>query len=177
MIKKYSILLFVTAAILALDQYTKHLAVEYLKNGRIVDVINGYFRLLYVENPGAAWGFLSQTASSFRLPFFYIISALAVLLIVYYFHKLSSNAWAMMISLSLILGGAIGNLVDRIKNNFVVDFIDWYYKNNHWPTFNVADAAITAGVILMILAILLEKKGDEAVAAGSESGKAQDQEG
>jgi len=176
-VKKYSILVFVTAAVLAIDQYTKHLAVEYLKDGRIVDVVSGYFRLLYVENPGAAWGFLSQTASSFRLPFFYIISALAILLIGYYFHKLSSNAWAMMISLSLILGGALGNLIDRIKNNFVVDFVDWYYKNNHWPTFNIADAAITAGVVLMILAILLEKKDGETEVSSNETGKARDQEG
>ncbi|MFA6032370.1 MAG: signal peptidase II, partial [Myxococcota bacterium] len=110
------------------------------------------------ENPGAAWGVFATASESFRLPFFIGVSLLAVVFIVYFYTKVDRSARLMQCSLALIMGGAIGNFIDRIRFNYVVDFIDWFYGARHWPTFNIADAAISAGVALMIISVLVEKE-------------------
>ena len=145
----------------ALDQYTKHLAIVGLR-GRVPVEVTKWFNLKYVENPGAAWGVFSTASESFRLPFFMGVSLLAVVFIVYFYARVDRNARLMQCSLALILGGAIGNFIDRVRFNFVVDFIDWFYRNRHWPTFNIADAAISVGVALMIIAVIVEKEPDKA---------------
>jgi signal peptidase II len=144
--------------VIAVDQYTKHLAVKSLMGRPAVDVINGFFQFRYVENPGAAWGFLASAPESFRSPFFICVSLLAISFIMYFFHRLAPSARAMIVSLSLILGGAMGNFIDRLRYKYVVDFIHWYYKDNYWPTFNVADVGISVGVGLMVLVMIF---GDE----------------
>ena len=114
-------------------------------------VVDGFWNFRYVENPGAAWGLMSTASESFRVPFFLIVSSIAVIFIIGFFRKLTDDQHLMVWSLSLVFGGAIGNLLDRLHLNYVVDFIDWYAGTAHWPTFNVADAGITSGVILLML--------------------------
>jgi signal peptidase II len=113
--------------------------------------IGGFWNWRYVENPGAAWGLLSRLDDRVRIPFFLAISIGAIAFIINYFRKLRDDQTLVVVSLSLVFGGAIGNFIDRLHLSYVIDFIDWYVGSTHWPTFNVADAAISSGVGLLIL--------------------------
>jgi signal peptidase II len=112
--------------------------------------ISSWFNFRLVGNKGAAWGIFKDLPETMRVPFFVLLSAIAltVLLVVYY---QSSGQKLMQSALVLIAGGAIGNLIDRIQIGYVVDFIDWHINNHHWPTFNIADVSISVGVGLMII--------------------------
>lgn len=121
-----------------------------------VAVVPGFWNWRYVENPGAAFGFLVNAPEAFRRPFFMIISLLALVFIIGYFRKPEAARPMIIWALSLISGGALGNAIDRIHLSYVIDFIDWYVGTRHWPTFNVADAAITTGVGLVLLEQLLD---------------------
>lgn len=116
-----------------------------------VPVVDGLWSWRYVENPGAAWGLLAGASEKVRVPFFMIVSLVAIAFIITFFRKLPDSQLLLIISLSLVFGGAIGNFVDRLHLNYVIDFIDWYVGTNHWPTFNFADAAITTGVALLVI--------------------------
>jgi signal peptidase II len=122
-------------------------------NTKIV-VIDGYWAFDLAKNKGGAWGIFGNQPDYVRLPFFFLISAVAVVFIVSLYRKLEPRQTALKWALPLVLGGALGNLADRIRHQHVIDFIDWYYVNaegkaTHWPTFNIADVWIVAGVILM----------------------------
>jgi signal peptidase II len=156
------------------DQVTKALAVSYLRpliaelqaSERFVTVIDGFFRLKYAENTGAAWGLLRGASPTFRIPFFIIVSLLAIGLIVWFFRRIEPHKRLLPLAVSLVLGGAVGNLVDRVRMGKVVDFVDWFItiggEEKHWPTFNVADAAITVGVVLLILEMFIGFKKEPA---------------
>jgi len=134
------------------DQWSKHWAQHDLQHrpGRRVTVVDGYLAMSYVRNPGAAWGFLARTHEDFRRPFFIGISLVAMFFILYLFRRLEPGQRMMMIALSLVMGGAVGNFIDRLRYNYVVDFIDFHIRRSFkWPTFNVADIAITVGVVLL----------------------------
>lgn len=125
-------------------------------------VIPGFWNHIYVQNFGAAWGILSEQNERFRRPFFLVVSVIAVVFVMVIFRGLRSDQRLMMTALSCIVGGAVGNFIDRVRYGYVIDFIDWYVGRHHWPTFNVADAAITAGVGLLlsdwVLEVLRERK-------------------
>jgi len=116
-----------------------------------VTVIPGFWQHKYVENPGAAWGLLSRSNSAFRIPFFHVVSLLALGFIGFFFWRLQPGQRLASAALAFVAAGAMGNYVDRLARNYVVDFVDWYWGGQHWPTFNVADAAICAGVGLLLL--------------------------
>lgn len=116
-----------------------------------VEVVDGFWNWRYVENPGAAWGLLSDASDEVRVPFFLIVSLAAVAFIIAFFRKLEDSQLLLITSLSLVFGGAIGNFIDRLHLSYVIDFIDWYVGTSHWPTFNFADAAITTGVALLVI--------------------------
>lgn len=116
-----------------------------------VRVMDGFWNWRYVENPGAAWGLLAGTSEKYRVPFFLVVSLAAIAFIISFFRKLEDDQYLMIISLSLVFGGAIGNFIDRLHLSYVIDFIDWYVGSSHWPTFNFADAAISTGVALLVL--------------------------
>ena len=108
-----------------------------------------YFNLTYVHNTGAAFSFLSEAGGWQR----WFFAGLAVLIstgITVWLAKLKPHETLLAIALALVLGGAVGNLIDRLAYGYVIDFIDVYYENWHWPAFNIADSAITLGVVLMI---------------------------
>lgn len=165
------------------DQVTKALAVSYLRplftedhpSDRFVSVIDGFFRLKYAENAGAAWGLLRNASPTFRIPFFIIVSLLAIGLIVWFFRRIEPHKKLLPLAVSLVLGGALGNLVDRVRMGKVVDFVDWFItvggEEKHWPTFNVADAAITVGVALLIIEMFIGYKKEPKEAEPTESGK------
>lgn len=130
-----------------LKRSTKHL-----------EVIRDHVDFIFAQNPGGAWSFLRSVPDGIRRPFFLFVSAAAIVFIVSVYARLEKRQWAMRWGLPLALGGAIGNLADRVRYGWVVDFVDVYYKRAgnemHWPTFNVADVAIVAGVGLMALDLL-----------------------
>lgn len=141
-----------------LDQLSKYYIQRAFRPGQVVTVIPHFFNLTFVLNPGAAFGFLAGASASFRNPFFIAVSLLAVAFIVYYRFRDGRLGIFPSLGLSLILGGAVGNLVDRLRLGMVVDFLDFYYGDYHWPAFNLADSAITVGVALMILEMIVERR-------------------
>lgn len=131
-------------------------------------VLESFWSFRYVENPGAAWGMLSSVPERFRRPFFYVTSLFAIGFIVVMFRRLPKDAAWVRFALALVLGGALGNLADRVARGYVIDFIDWHWFNQpglRWPTFNVADVAITLGVLVMLADSLRKKAPAAAVPA------------
>lgn len=152
---KYLILLAVTGTILSLDQLTKHLVVQRFAYGESLPVIPGFFNLTYVRNLGAAFGLLSKLDATYRVPFFVIVPILAIGAIFLVFRRVEDHDTVQASALSLVIGGAFGNLIDRASYNYVIDFLDFHWNYQiHFPAFNVADIAICIGVGLLILNIL-----------------------
>lgn len=147
---------FVALIVILLDQATKLVIVRALRVGQGIPVIPGYFDIVFVLNPGAAFGFLATLSEQVRNPFFILISVVAVILIVFYHTRFLHAHRLASVALGLILGGAIGNLIDRLRYGMVVDFLDFHVSRYHWPAFNVADSAISIGVALMFLDMLLD---------------------
>ena len=137
----------ISALVIVLDQVTKYWVSQSLAPGTGVPV-TPFFNLVLTYNTGAAFSFLSQ-ASGWQRGFFILIAALASLLIIYFIRRYHQEK-RFSFGLSLILGGAVGNLWDRIVLGHVVDFLDLYIQAYHWPAFNVADSAITCGAALLI---------------------------
>jgi signal peptidase II len=156
------VLLCLSFAVALLDQITKHLIRSNLLLGERVTVIPGLFSLSYVRNTGAAWGMLSGLNN-----WLIVLSALMLAAIVGFRHKfISPDRLISRIAVGLMIGGIVGNLVDRVRLGYVVDFADFYWRTHHFPAFNVADSAICIGVGLYILTQLLprERTGDRATA-------------
>jgi signal peptidase II len=160
--RKYVHLAGLSTVSLALDLGTKGWAKATLEGHRRVEVLTDHVYFTFARNRGGAWGLLQDEPESVRRPFFVVISVLAIVFIVSLYRRLTPQQWALRWGLPLVLGGALGNLINRIQWNFVVDFIDvragwigWLnglFSNaatDHWPTFNIADVAIVAGVALM----------------------------
>jgi signal peptidase II len=138
---------------------------------RDVRFIPDYWHFRYVENPGAAWGLLRGLPEPVRRPFFVGISLLALALIGFMYARLQPAQRLLRVALCLVVGGALGNLVDRVARGYVIDFIDWHWRNDpalRWPTFNVADVGISVGIFLMLLATLLEALASRRRAVPSE---------
>jgi len=154
--KKYAWFAAITAAIIVLDQLTKYVVIQRFRLHENVRIIPGFFDLTYVRNPGAAFGFLAGAPGVWRSIFFITVSiaALAVILVL----VRQAHDRLPLIAFALIGGGAVGNLIDRVRFGEVVDFIDWYYRTYHWPTFNIADSAISIGVGLLAIDMLIPKK-------------------
>jgi len=148
----------IALSITLLDQVSKFYVQKTLRLGQVVPVIPSFFNLTYVLNPGAAFGFLSGAPAAIRHPLFTAISIVAVLFIIYYRARHRQMRLLPSVGLACILGGAVGNLIDRLRLGMVVDFLDFHYGGNHWPAFNVADSAITIGVALMILEIVTDRE-------------------
>ncbi len=152
--KKY--LLFLTVIPLIIDIITKNLIKSKLMLYDAVPVIDGFFNIVYVLNPGAAFSFLHDMNESYRRLFFITVTIIAIFVVLYIFAREKSKINTA--GFALILSGAIGNLIDRIIIGKVVDFLDFYYKTYHFPAFNVADSCITVGVALIIIDMLFFSK-------------------
>ncbi len=145
-------LFFAVAGLIVLfDQLTKYVVTATMPLHSSIPVVDGFFSLTYVRNPGAAFGFLATAPPFFRAAFFITVTVAAILLILYYIRRYKLEDRRLTLALSLILGGAVGNLVDRVRFGDVVDFLDVYIGSHHWPAFNVADSAISIGAVLLFL--------------------------
>lgn len=142
----------IALAVVLLDQASKVWAEQALAYGRPVEIF-GWFNLTLVYNRGAAFSFLSE-AGGWQRGFFILIGLVAVVILLGWLRRLSPRERWQGLGLALILGGAVGNLIDRARYGYVVDFIDWHYAGWHWPTFNVADSAIAMGVVLLLLTLV-----------------------
>jgi signal peptidase II len=140
--------------VLVLDQVSKLAALRGLVLGVPVPVADGFFSLTLVMNPGLAFGMLASTPTAWRWVVALLsIGALSILAVVGV-RLLPTGGWATRVALGFIFGGAVGNLIDRGRFGAVVDFLDFYWRDYHWPAFNVADSAISVGVALLALRLL-----------------------
>ena len=147
--------LLLSLAVIVLDQFTKFWIAGTFHYGESLPLLP-FFNLVHAHNTGAAFSFLAGEAGWQR--FFFIGIALAAsVLIVYLLRKHAAERW-FCLALSLILGGALGNVIDRVRLGYVIDFLDFYYASWHFPAFNVADSAITLGAALLILDSLRKKE-------------------
>lgn len=135
-------LLLVTPIVVIMDQWTKHLVMSHMELGQSLVFLDGFFQVTYVRNPGAAFGLLP-----YQTGFFIAATLLVSLLILYYFWTLGRGYCWIRLGLALQLGGALGNLIDRLREGYVIDFLDF----SLWPpVFNLADVAIVVGVALFL---------------------------
>lgn len=150
--------LWLSGLVIMLDQLTKLLADRFLSMHSVKTIVPGFFDLVLAYNTGAAFSFLSDAGGWQRWAFTALAIAVSVLLILW-LKRLPPSEKLTAIALALILGGAIGNLIDRILYGHVIDFIHWFYKDFSWPAFNLADSAITLGATLLIIhAIFFDNK-------------------
>lgn len=143
--------------IIILDQITKYLIKTSFDLYERVDIIEGFFQLKYVTNSGAVWGIFSRTPHAFIPKIITGLSIIALIIVIYYFLKIDASCKMELLSLSFIMGGALGNNIDRISQGFVVDFLEFFISKYHWPTFNVSDFFISSGVILLIFSFWRSK--------------------
>ena len=143
-------------AMIALDQLTKNLVVNKMQIGESIPIIDGFLNLTSHRNSGAAWGMFQG-----QMVFFYIVTVVVVGLLLYIYRKEAKNNLLMQLSLTLLLAGAIGNFIDRVLFQEVVDFVDVLIFGYDFPIFNVADSALTIGVILMLIEFFFMGRGDE----------------
>ena len=153
---RYRILLVVSVLVLVLDQFTKLYIDRSMALHSSIPVIENFFSITYLRNKGAAFGILANSA--YRLPFFLMVSAVAVCVIIVVIKKLREDQRLAAASLSLIFSGALGNLIDRVRMGEVIDFLDAHWYDHHWPAFNVADSAICVGVFLLAIDMFLEER-------------------
>ena len=136
---------FPALAVILLDQFTKFLVLGNLRVGESISVIDNYFNLVHIRNRGMAFGLMNRPGNYSGHYFLLAATFVAAALLIYWFFKLRGEKNWMIPGLSLVLGGALGNLIDRMRIREVVDFLDFYIGSLHWPAFNIADAAITVG--------------------------------
>jgi signal peptidase II len=155
--------LLLSAVVLILDLWTKHLVLKSIELHEAVPVIPNFFQIVHVRNDGAAFG-LGANASSSIVPILLSAGAIIVFcVVVVYAFRTAVTDRVLQTGLHLILGGAIGNLLDRFRFGYVVDFLDVYVGRHHWPAFNVADSAICIGIALLFFD--MRKKPDTEAAA------------
>lgn len=150
-------LLIIGVSVVILDQFTKYLVVHFLTH-RIV-LIPGMIDMVSVYNRGVAFGMFNTSQQCILRTTLLTVLSAGVFVLLFFVSLFSKEITRLsMVSLSMIMGGAAGNIIDRIRLGYVVDFIDAYLKNAHWPTFNVADSAITIGAILLAIELLMSRK-------------------
>jgi signal peptidase II len=146
---------------LLLDQLTKQLIAQRLSLFESIEVIPGFFNLTYVTNRGAAFSILADVDSWWRHPFFILVGVAALSGLTLLYFRMRREAPVQSIGLALIAGGALGNLIDRIRVGAVIDFIDVHWSGYHWPAFNIADSAICIGVGIFLIFSFIEKENKQ----------------
>ena len=154
---KYIKLAVIAGLVVILDQITKILILKNIPLYHSITIIPGFFNITHIHNPGGAFGFMAHQDSSLRKFLFIFLSSSAICVIFYFYINSNKTHPFLASGFALILGGAIGNLIDRIRFGKVVDFLDFYIHNYHWPAFNIADSAITVGVTIFIFHLLFKK--------------------
>lgn len=151
----------IAGTVIVLDLITKAAALEHLAAGVPVHVVDGFISLTLVMNTGLAFGLLGGLPAAWRWIVALLSIAALIILARVATRVLADGGWSARLSVALIFGGAVGNLIDRARFGAVVDFVDVHYRGYHWPAFNVADSAITIGVTLLALHLLLARPAPE----------------
>jgi signal peptidase II len=155
-IKSFFIIALIAAAVIALDQYTKYLICANLGLYGRIEVIPGYLDIIHIRNSGVAFGFLKGFGTQYKTLSLIGVAAVAVFLLGFLISQVRRDQKLQAFSLALILGGAIGNIIDRFRLGEVVDFVDAQWQGiYHWPAFNVADMGISVGIVLLLIDELL----------------------
>lgn len=155
---KTRLVLLLVGLIVVVDQVTKAVVVRALAPHESIPIIDSFFHLTLVHNTGAAFGLLAHTPAWFRQPFFLLATGVAVFALLFFLRHTDEANQPVVISTAAIIGGALGNLIDRLRYGQVVDFLDFHWSGYHWPAFNVADTCITLGVIGILWASFREQK-------------------
>lgn len=171
-ILRYLLLALVAGTVIVVDQLTKLSIMQNMRLHESIPIISNLFSLTYIRNPGAAFGLLAGSSNAFRMLFFGVTSVFALALLGTILVRLPERDWMGQLSIAAILGGAVGNLLDRLRYGEVIDFLDVYIDTYHWPAFNVADSAISVGVVFLIIHFAFEKKEAPPVPSGSASSSA-----
>ena len=163
--------LLISLATLALDQWTKQLVEVHLSDHASIEVIPGLLNFTHVRNTGVAFGLFATRGNLLGTAILTLLGLAALAFVAYYFRIVPRHDRPLLIALALVMGGAVGNLLDRIARGAVTDFVDFYYGTYHWHTFNVADTAISIGIGLMILGTFFQR-GEPALAEETPSSDA-----
>lgn len=150
-------LVLVSGTVVLIDQITKALISHYLPLNAQVKVIDGWFNITHVLNPGGAFGLFSDQPLWIRKIVFLFLSSLVALSVLWFYKRTAGSLIVLSYGLALIFGGAVGNLIDRFRYGKVLDFLDFYMGTAHWPAFNVADSAISIGMVILIYHVVLNK--------------------
>src|SRR4030042_701836 len=156
--RKYWILLIFFLVIIVLDQSTKLIIQQTLPLHKQVEIISGFFNLIHVRNTGGAVGIFGGEKGPVGSVLFVVASLIAVGILVILFLRVKEHEKTLAFSLALLLSGAIGNLIDRVSYGEVVDFLDFHVSSTHWPAFNIADSAISIGIGLMAMELLIKAR-------------------
>ena len=158
--RKYHII--IAGLVVIIDRMTKALIAQNISLYDSVDVVPGLFRLTHVQNQGAAFGLFSDSPSEFRVAVLILFSVAALAVVSALLWKNGNAMNATAIALSLVFGGALGNLWDRVASGRVIDFMDFYVGTHHWPAFNIADSAIVVGALLLLSEIFMAPQEEKA---------------
>lgn len=160
MSRKWKIVAVWLIVIIVLDQLTKYVIDRSMPLHHSIPIIDGLFNLTYVRNTGAAFGIFAGSHEAFRLPFLLLVSIVAIGFVAVMLKRLRETETGLITALSFILGGALGNLIDRVLLGEVIDFLDFYWSRYHWPAFNLADSFITIGVTITLFYLIKFKDED-----------------
>jgi signal peptidase II len=155
---KYKLSFSLAAIVLFLDQLSKFWIQKSIPLWEEQTIIPGFFNLVHVLNRGAAFGFLNRADIQWQTYFFIAATALAVVLILHLLRTVNRNDQTLFTGLGLILGGALGNLIDRIRIGQVIDMLDFHFAGHHWPAFNVADIAISLGGLALLISFYKRRR-------------------
>ena len=155
---KYLFLFVISSSLIVIDQYTKFMVTLHIPLSYSINVVEGFFNLTHVRNSGVAFGIFSEQNSQLKPYLLIFVSIIAIIAILVIFHQTGKDKRMVQGALVLVFSGAIGNLIDRVLHKEVIDFIDIFFNNRHWPAFNVADACITIGVMLLAVDLLVNSK-------------------
>ena len=150
-------LVLVSIWVLLLDQITKWLIVRHLPLYAHIPVIDHFFNITHILNPGGAFGFFAEQSPGIRKFIFLFVSSCVALFVLWLYRKTAKSHVFLSYGLALIFGGALGNLIDRFRFGKVVDFLDFYVGSLHWPAFNIADSAISIGMGILIYHVIFNK--------------------
>ena len=164
---RYLLLALIAVTVIIVDPLTKYWITQSMRLHESIPIIPNLFSFTYIRNPGAAFGLLAGSSNAFRTVFFGITSLFALALLGTILVRLPEKDWIGQVSIAGILGGAIGNLIDRLRFGEVIDFLDVYVEAYHWPAFNVADSAISVGVVCLIIHFAFERKESPLPAPGT----------
>jgi len=160
LLRRFGTPLTIGLAVFAADQATKVVVRHRLDVRQSIPLVDGFLNIVHARNPGAAFSFLAEAPSWFRAPFFVIVTITAIVVLLYVIARLPSEDRLMRIALGAVLGGALGNLFDRLVYGEVTDFIDVHWHAHHWPAFNVADSSISVAVVAVVLQSMFFARAD-----------------